>query len=189
MAERSIFNVDQFKAAMVGGGTRANQFFVALSFPTWVIPGNASAPQASFLCNAASLPGSVVNPAIVQYRGREVKFAGERIFQPWTVSIYNDVTFSVRNSFESWMNGMNGLKDNYGYTAPFEYQSNLAVTQMDRNNQPLKMYTIYSAFPIDLSEIQLNYGDNDTIETFNVTFQYQHFETDFVTFGVPSRPV
>lgn len=181
MAERSIFNVDQFKAAMVGGGARANQFFVALSFPTYVTLGGAASAQAAFLVNAATLPGSIVQPTIVPYRGREVKFAGERIFQPWTITVMNDVSFNIRNSLEKWMAGINGLADNTGRTNPRDYQTNLTVTQLDRNNNPLKIYTLHSAFPVDLGDIQLNYGDNDTIESYTVTFHYQHYTTAFDT--------
>ena len=181
MAERSIFNVDQFKAAMVGGGARANQFFVALNFPSYVTLGSAAAAQGAFLVSSAALPGSIVNPTIVPYRGREVKFAGERIFQPWTVTVMNDVTFNIRNSLEKWMAGMNDPVNNNGRTNPREYQTNLTVTQLDRNNNPLKIYTLASAFPVDISDIQLNYGDNDTIETYTVTFQYQHYTTSFDT--------
>ena len=177
MAERSIFNVDQFKAAMVGGGARANQFFVGLNFPSYVTVGAAASAQGAFLCSATSLPGSVVAPTIVQYRGREVKFAGERTFAPWTVTIMNDVSFNIRNALENWMAGMNGLVNNSGRTNPRDYQVNLAVTQLDRNNNPLKFYTIHSAFPVDMSDIALSYGDNDTIETYTVTFQYQHYTT------------
>lgn len=177
MAERAIFNVDQFKAAMVGGGARANQFFVGLNFPSYVGVGPAASAQGAFLCSATSLPGSVVNPTIVQYRGREVKFSGERTFAPWTVTVMNDVSFNIRNAMEQWMDGFNGLVNNSGRTNPRDYQVNLAVTQLDRNNNPLKFYTIHSAFPIDMSEISLNYGDNDTIETYTVTFQYQHYTT------------
>ena len=181
MAERSIFNVDQFKAAMVGGGARANQFFVALNFPGYVATGSVAAAQAAFLCKAAVLPGSIVAPATVQYRGRAVHFAGERTFQPWTITIMNDVSFAIRNAMEQWMSGMNGLENNLGRTNPREYMANLAVTQLDRNNNPLKIYTIHSAFPTDLGDISVNYGDNDTIEEYTVTFQYQHYTTVFDT--------
>lgn len=177
MAERSIFNVDQFKAAMVGGGARANQFFVALSFPSYVTQGGAASAQAAFLVNATTLPGSVVNPTLIPYRGREVKFAGERIFNPWQIQVLNDVSFNIRNSFEKWMAGMNDLQNNSGRTNPRDYQTNVTVTQLDRNNNPLKIYTLHSAFPVEVSDINLSYADNDTIETYTVTFQYQHYTT------------
>jgi len=178
MAESVVFNVDQFKAAMIGGGARANQFFVSLNFPSYVTQGSAAAAQAAFLVNAAALPGSIVQNTPVQYRGRQVNFAGERVFQPWTITVMNDNSFKIRNALESWMNGMNDLIGNTGQTNPVNYQANLAVTQLDRNNNPLKAYTLHSAFPIDLSDITLNFGDNDTIETYTVTFQYQHYTTD-----------
>jgi len=181
MAERSIFNVDQFKAALIGGGARANQFFVAISFPTYVTLGGAATAQAAFLVNAAALPGSIVNPTIVPYRGREVKFAGERVFAPWTMQVLNDVSFNIRNSLEKWMAGMNDLQNNNGRTNPRDYQANITVTQLDRNNNPLKVYTLHSAFPVNLGDITLNYGDNDTVETYTVEFQYQHYTTQFDT--------
>lgn len=179
MAERSIFSVDQFKASLLGGGARANQFFVALTFPGYVSLGSLATAQGAFLVNSAALPGSIVNPTIVPYRGREVKFAGERIFQPWTITVYNDVTFNIRNKLEQWMAGMNALETGSGKINPREYQSEIFVTQLDRNNQPLKVYQLAGAFPVDLGDIQLNYGDNDTIETYTVTFQYQHYTTKF----------
>lgn len=181
MAERSIFNVDQFKAAMVGGGARANQFFVSLSFPSFVSLGGAATAQAAFLVNSTTLPGSIVNPVLVPYRGRDVKFAGERKFNPWSITVLNDVSFNIRNSMEKWMAGINGLVNNSGRTNPADYQVNLQVTQLDRNNNPLKIYTLHSAFPVDIGDIQVDFGQNDTIETYTVQFEYQHFTTSFDT--------
>jgi hypothetical protein len=95
------------------------------------------------------------------------------------MTVMNDVSFNIRNSLERWMAGMNDLVNNNGRTNPRDYQANITVTQLDRNNNPLKIYTLASAFPIDVSDIALNYGDNDTIETYTVTFQYQHYTTSF----------
>jgi hypothetical protein len=43
----------------------------------------------------------------VQYFGRELKFAGNRTFSDWTITVINDEDFTVRNAFERWMNGLN----------------------------------------------------------------------------------
>lgn len=184
MAEVSIFNVDQFKAALTGGGVRANQFFVRLHYPPGIVPIGAgeqtiTGQGSDFLVSATTLPGSVINPTIIPYRGREVKFAGERVFQPWTITVLNDASFSIRNAMEEWMNSMNNVIDGRGNMTPSLYQTDLFVTQLNRDSAPLKQYKIVNAFPIDISDIALSFGDNDTIETFTVTFQYQHFETDY----------
>ena len=184
MAEVSIFNVDQFKAALAGGGVRANQFFVRLHYPPGIVPIGAgeqtiTGQGSDFLVSATTLPGSGINPTIVPYRGREVKFAGERVFQPWSITVLNDASFSIRNAMEEWMNSMNNLIDGRGNMTPSLYQTDLFVTQLNRDSAPLKEYKIVNAFPIDISDIALSFGDNDTIETFTVTFQYQHFETGY----------
>ena len=97
------------------------------------------------------------------------------------MQVLNDVSFNIRNSLEKWMAGMNDLQNNNGRTNPRDYQANITVTQLDRNNNPLKVYTLHSAFPVNLGDITLNYGDNDTVETYTVEFQYQHYTTQFDT--------
>lgn len=174
----SKFSTDSFKSALVGGGARANQFMVQLSFPAFA--ADAKAVNASqFLVTAAELPGQSIGKTGTMYRGREIKLAGDRIFAPWTVTVINDASFNIRRSLEKWMNGINGLVDNSGYLSPFDYQVDITVSQLDRNNAELKTYQLYDCMPIDLSPIQLNFALNDSIEEYTVTFEIQDFETDF----------
>ena len=82
----TTFNVDNFKSAIADGGARPNQFMFQLSFPTYV-NGAEAVSKSPFLVSVAELPGQTVNPAIVQYRGREVKFAGDRVYSPYTITL------------------------------------------------------------------------------------------------------
>jgi hypothetical protein len=118
-----------------------------------------------------------VNPAIVFYRGREVKFAGDRIYAPWTITVLNDSEMLVRKAVEEWMNGMDDLVAKIGRLVPSEYQTNLEVFQLDRNGNEKKKYTLRDAFPIDVSPVGLDFGANDTISTFSITWQYQDYLT------------
>lgn len=173
----TIFNVERFKSALTNGGARPNQFLVQLSYPTYVTTASIAVARSPFLVNIAELPGQTVNPAVVQYRGREVKFAGDRIFAPWTVTVLNDSDFSIRNAMEEWMNGMDNYVSKIGYLAPSQYQRDLQVFQLDRNGNTLKAYTLTNAFPIEVSPVALDFGANDQISQFTCTFQYQHFTT------------
>lgn len=177
MADTVYFNVDQFKSQLAGGGARPNQFFVQLTFPASVTLGALAIQSSPFLVTAASLPGSVIGAATAMYRGREVPMAGERVFNPWTVNILNDNNFTIRNALEDWMNQMNNLQDNSGELSPAKYQADMLVTQLNRNNLPLKTYQIRSAFPIDVSEVPLDFGANDQISQFSATFRFQDFKT------------
>lgn len=168
----SILN---FKASLLGGGARANQFRVTLNFPTFV-NGTSAATKAQFLCTAASLPGQTINVTQVMYRGRQVKLAGERVFDNWQVTILNDTDFDIHNAFENWMQSINNKQENSGMTNPLQYTVSMSVEQLDRNGVTLKMYTFQDAWPTAIAPIALNFGDNDTVESFTVDFAYSWFE-------------
>jgi hypothetical protein len=171
----STFNVERFKSALTNGGARPNQFLVQLSFPSYVAGQSLAVARAPFLVSVAELPGQSVNPAIVQYRGREVKFVGDRIYAPFTITVLNDAEMSIRSAMEQWMGGMEDYASKIGRLQPAEYQRDMQVFQLDRNGNALKSYNIVNAFPVDLSPIGLDFGANDQISSFTVTFQYQHF--------------
>ena len=171
-------NIEEFKARLGAGGARPNQFRVKLAFPSYVTGVD---PSYSLLVTGAALPASNVNPAIIQYRGREIKLAGERIFDPWTITVVNDSDFSLRAPFEAWMNGMNDRQSNEAITLePSSYQSDIVVEHLDRNDKVLEngTYTLRNAFPIQMSEIALNYAQNDIFEEFTETSQYTHYDVE-----------
>ena len=168
-------DIMQFRNKLGAGGARPNQFMVLLNFPAET--GIAS-DDTSLLVSAAALPASNVNPAIVMYRGREVKFAGERTFDPWTITVLNDTTMKLRQAFERWSDLMNNRIDNSGEVIPNFYMATLHVQQLDRNEELIRNYNIFNAFPITVSEVGLSYAANDVISEFNLTFQYSHIEVN-----------
>ena len=180
----TVFNVERFKSALTNGGLRPNQFAVQLSFPTYVADSANAVAKSPFLVNIAEMPGSTINPATVIYRGREVLFSGDRTFAPWTTTVLNDSQMTIRNAIESWMIGMEDLQTKSGRLNSAEYQRNIDIFQLDRNGRVLKSYVLLDAFPIDLSPVGLDFGANDQISTFNVTWRYQSFATTNTASGV-----
>ena len=171
-------NIADFKAQMIGGGARPNQFRVELTFPSFVTLGVIAGQRAQFLCRAASLPASTIETIAIPYRGRPVNFAGERSFQPWTVSIYNDTTFNIRNALEQWQSGIQQYNTTNGRTNPTDYQVDLSVHQLDRNGATIKSYKFTDAFPTNIGAITLDYEQQNAIEQFDVEFVYNFFTSN-----------
>ena len=173
-------NINEFKSRLRGGGARANQFKVTLPFPGYASVGGETSDLA-FLCSATALPGQNVGQVAIPFRGRILNIAGDRTFEPWTITVLNDTDFKLYRAFERWMNGINNMTDNEGIANPADYQVDGFVDQLDRNGTTLKSYTYRGLYPEALANIPLNYATNDTVETFDVTFRYQYFETDTTT--------
>ena len=174
-------NISDFKARLSGGGARPNQFKIVCPFPGFSQVGGEIEDMA-FLCKAASIPAMTIAPISVPFRGRDIKIAGDRgSFPAWSTTVLNDTDFKLRNAFERWQNGINNMSDNEGLSNPVDYQVDAFVDQLDRNGNTLKSYTLRGAFPTEVAATDLNYGTNDEVETFGVTFQYQYFETNTTT--------
>ena len=176
-------NISDFKAQMIGGGARANQFRVELAFPSYVGAGAIVGLKTQFLCKAAQLPASTIDNIPVQYRGRAVNIAGERTFAPWTISVYNDTDFAIRNAMEQWANGVQNLTTTNGRTNPRDYQVDLLVHQLDRNGATVKTYKFVDAYPTEIGAIALDFDSVNTIETFDVTFTYNYWSSNTATSG------
>ena len=174
----AILGVDDMKAKLVGGGARPNLFKVTMSFPSYV---TANVELASYMCKATSMPASTIAPIAVPFRGRQLQIAGDRTFDPWSVTIINDTDFNVRNSFEQWMNGINQHKQNTGLTQPSSYMADMIVEQLDKDGTAEKTYNIRGTFPTNLGAIELSYDSENAIEEFEVELQIQYWESNKTT--------
>ena len=175
-------NIDDFKANLLGGGARANQFRVTITPPTGISIG-LDVRRTSFLVKGSSLPALTLGEIAVPFRGRNIYIAGDRTApETWDTLFLNDTDFMIRTAMERWSNGINDLANNTGVVAPADYQTDLSVEQMDRDDTVLKSYIFKSAWPTSVSSIELTSDTADAIEEFEVTWRYQHFEPSGVSF-------
>jgi hypothetical protein len=197
--------LEDFKARLIGGAARPNLFEVELTFPPFATDANTTgdvdqtrsvSELSRFMIKTANLPASNVGVIEVPFRGRTLKIAGDRTFDVWTVTVINDVDFTIRTAFERWMNAINKHDDNSGLINPAQYQRDAIVKQFGRSSLAsaqsnvttptvtgpgdaipvLKAYKLYGLFPTAVSAIDLSYDSTDTIEEFTVDLQVQWWD-------------
>ena len=174
--------INDFKANLIGGGARANQFRVTITPPPGIAIG-LDVRRTSFMCKGTNLPAQELTPIEVPFRGRKIYIAGDREFgETWTTTFINDTDFMIRNAMERWSNGINDLALNTGVIDPADYQTDLTVEQLDRDDTILKTYIFRSAWPVSIGSIELTSEAADALEEFECTWRYQHFEASGVNF-------
>ena len=201
-------SISDFKSYLKKGGARPNLFLVRLTFPADLAQvadiGNITSSQnlttqAEFMVKTAQIPASNIGTIEVPYRGRMLKVAGDRTFEPWSVTVVNDGEFQIRQAFETWSRGINALTENvaqlgYGANGGASYCVDMTVFQLSRDGQKpdktpanpnkpgtdgmdvVRAYKFYDAWPSAISSIDLSFEANDQIEEFTVEFQYNFFE-------------
>jgi hypothetical protein len=190
-------NVSQFLQT-IGQGVKPNMFLIDVQFPATLSKQTEDQNLTNLLCKSAALPGSNLGVIEVPFRGRTVKIAGDRTFDTWTATFFNDKDFKLRSFFEQWANSINTHEGN---TAPLftpnnssGYMADLAVKQLEKDASEegaiLRSYSLKYCFPTNVSQIDVAYDSNDQIEEFTVEFQYSYFTATAGTRqGVSSIPV
>lgn len=187
--------IDDFKSRLVQGGARPNLFEVEFNFPTAIgdqLSVSTVEEDLKFrmMIKGAQLPASNIAEVVVPFRGRQLKVAGDRRFDPWTITVMNDGDFNIRDAFEKWSNFIIKVSDGSGTINPADYQAEWTVHQLGRgagdlmtpgeqnsNQLPvLRSYRMRGCWPSSISGIELSYDSADTIEEFQVTMQVQYWE-------------
>ena len=177
--ERSIVD---FRSRMTGGGARSNLFEVNITYPSTF--GEDATADGEFLIKAAEIPASNIGNIPVPFRGRVLPVAGDRTFDPWTVTVINDTDFKIRDAMEKWSNFINDIQTGQGSVNPEDYQTIATVQQLGRKGGAgsgdaipiLRTYQFVGIYPNVVSSIPLDYGATDQIEEFQVTFNYLYYE-------------
>ena len=186
MAKRGT--IDDFKANVASDFARPNLFQVDLAFPSGIINNSDLVNLGKFTVRAANLPSSQIGVIEVPFRGRTLKIAGDRTFEPWTITVMNDSAFVLRSAFELWASSIQAYNENFTSAATLGnendstgYFADMSVHQLAKDiksgGKPkvLKSYKFYNIFPSAIAAIDLDYGNNDAIEEFTVEMQVQYW--------------
>ena len=194
--QRSIVD---FRSRLKGGGARSNLFEVQMSFPDFAKPVSEALNDIPFLVKAAEIPASNIGNIPVPFRGRILPIAGDRTFDPWTVTIINDTNFRLRDVMERWSDGINDIQTAQGTIDPETYQQTAKVLQLSRGKSSnkkitsaadipvLREYDFIGIYPNVVSSIPLDHGATDQIEEFQVTFNYLYYEVRGVKDGTNTK--
>ena len=208
-------SIEDFKSNLANGGVRPTMFEVQIAFPS-IVTGNSNlisgftedadqinqgsspgdsrpgAPEltekSTFMVKASTLPGSNIGMIPVPFRGRKLKVAGDRSFNDWQTTMYNDSDYRLRDTIEKWSEmiqyhnfalGHNQLTDgveNGRSNSDNEgYMGSGFVRQLDRQGRQLKIYKFSGIWPVTVDDIQLGFDQFDTIEEYGVTWAVQYW--------------
>lgn len=166
------FSINDIKAQLSRGGARQSLFQVNINNPVSA-DANSKTP---FMVQASQIPASTLGTIQIPYFGRILKLAGDRTYDPWTVTVINDEDFVIRNAMEQWANEINGLSTNVRTRS--NYKTNAQVLQYGKTGEVIRQYTFHGIYPAEISPIELDWGSFDTYEQFTVTFNYDYWTAD-----------
>lgn len=157
---------------------RPNRFFVDLKGSFTSILGGVP-PQFRFAAKQATIPKLDINGPSIKYRGTSIILRGDYKKDPLTIVFWNENTWNMREYFENWLKFIvDPTTDNVRKsTSEYRFGNSILVTQIGgRETDQLAKYEYFDVAPLDISEIALDQGQENTLEEFSVIFQYSRWE-------------
>lgn len=161
-------NLDGIRSAYESGDfARPNLFAVEVPF---------LGRNFEFKCKAATMPSGIIPEVLVSYQNRKIKIAGDREFDAWTITVYNEEGQNTRQTVLDWMNQIaNGSLTIEGDT-PDNYKKNAFVKRYNRKGEEVYKQQLFGCFPTNVGEVTLDWEDNNSVEIFEITLAYDYFE-------------
>ena len=177
------------------GFTRPSYFYVEISTPRMMTRDSNSARTLAFLCETANLPGvSLATTDIRRYGyGPFERKPHSPAFVDMTMSFFVDASGLVQKFFYKWINGIVKFDElpfgPVGQTqttklAPFEvnykenYKADILITTVDESNNDIVNVRLRDAYPIFMGDVNLGWGDNDSISRLPITFTYYNWKIE-----------
>ena len=158
---------------------RPNRFEVQItppsSFNEYYTDGQFN--MLSWLAESAQIPSRVQGEISMKFHGMEYKLPGDYSKENLTIGFINSYGWEGRSFFDSWMEFIQYINDDNGRNSAYSLlsDSQIVINQLGRTkNDILASYIYYNVFPTNLSAIDLNMSENDSIEKFTVSFSYSH---------------
>ena len=174
--------VDKFKN-IFDGGTRPNRFRVSGKIGN---VGELGLDREGLLVRATSFPNSTIGVIPIPYRGRTIKYPGDRQYPEWAIQLYDDRTVGFRDKFVQWQEQFNEHVSN----VPADSNSldlrsgrhihfvDWNVDMMDVEGNVIRSCRLVNCWPMDISPYDLSYDVSDRFNEYSVTLAF-----DYIDFG------
>lgn len=179
MATTKTTNITEFINGF-NGGTRLNRFEITSP--------NCSRINRKYHVRAGQIPGAVISTIGLNYFGRTIELPGERVYQPWVISILDDSgVMEVMSDFEAWQHAIGSKNEETFVDLNNSFASGIApgtgkgcdfvVTQFRADSEQIeKQFKLFNAWPISIGSIELDQSKDNQLCQFSVTLGYSHFD-------------
>lgn len=160
-------SVNDFRSQLLGLA-RGTLFHVVITGAP-VVSLNAALMRVTL--KSASLPADKMGRIQCPYFGRHINYPGDRAYDTWETTLIGDHSWENYRAIANWHSKMNHPSGNVAVTTNalnFKADGNIYI--YDQTDQRRLTMTLVGLMPLTLSEVSLDWGDNDKAIDLKVTW-------------------
>ena len=127
----------------------------------------------SFLMKTASRPSYTIAETVINYMNSKRYLAGKRTFAPLNVTLYDPIAPSGAQQVMEWIRTIDeSVSGRNGY-ADF-YKRDCQIKMTDPIGTVIELWDIKGVFPTSINYNSLNYDDDSTLMTIDLTLRFDN---------------
>lgn len=158
---------------------RPNRFEVEIHSPSYIGADQTLRRFLTWTVETAQIPSRTQGEIPIKFHGMELKLPGDYAKENLNIGFINSYGWEGRDFFENWMEyiQLTTVDNRKANAMDMITDSRIYINQLGRvQDSVIASYIFHNAFPTNISAIELNQNEMDTIEKFTVSFAYSHFE-------------
>ena len=176
--------IQNLLASALGDGARATRFDVEIHFAN---PALATAKETNTVVKTTQFPSKTLQKMDLMYKGRSIPIKGQvKYNQGWSATFYLSQDHKLKNAFEVWLEALD-QRHNYGRLTTSVYGTQMAHATSGytstiklyqtafEGEDKTACYTLYNAFPVEVSELEYSAENVGQVQEFTVSFAYSHY--------------
>lgn len=173
--------VTEFLSAVNSAGiSRAHKWEVIFAFPSDAGVDSGAIANVNLMARTSTTPQTALGDLGIRFGGRAIPLAGDRSFEDFTMTFLAINDQSAHDSFEAWSDFINAFDSNVGDTIPSDYYQDIVLNLLDSEDNVVKVYTLYDAYPMSIGGSELDRGSENTTMEYTVTFKYLYFLSETI---------
>jgi hypothetical protein len=158
------FDIGTFKANF-GSGARSYLFLWEPGFP------GGGKEYTKYLVRSTSVPGDNVEEITTNWQGVDMRMAGKRTYEDWSISLNIDYDAEIVKDLNDWMNKIHNIAGD-GCYGDSGYTANQTLKMLDYcGENSVLTVKLVDAWLKSIAEISLDYSAQDLAQ-FEITFTY-----------------
>lgn len=166
--------IQKFVSSFTDDLAKPSRFEVKINPPP-VMASIISPATLALRCENAVLPGRTLSTADLRIYGPTEKYPYQSTYEDVTLTFIVTSSMIEKTLFNTWLDYINSPTSwNFEYKS--NYSADILISQFDTSNREMHQVKLVEAFPISVSQLDLDWGSDAPYHKLSVVFAYTYWE-------------
>ncbi len=169
-------DIKEFRSSFTGELAKPSRFKVIVNLPA-SLGSTIDSRTLALRCENAALPGRTLATSDLRIYGPTEKYPYQTTYDDIALTFICDSNMIEKAAFDAWMEKINP-RTSWNFEYKSNYASRITIIQYDNSDNEVHKVNLIDAFPIAVSQLDLDWSSDAPYHKLNVVFAYTYWETE-----------